>query len=159
MEHTVATWARSLKITLAAELPPEVLDIPVSINRRFTRVLGRCSWSRYDGNVTCWIEINKILLKHREQHRETFLHEVAHAWCDVLGALKERHGLMWKSKARRLGCTKLARVTRVNFMHEKPDKLVATCEKCGVGIYRQRRFKRDGCKRTHKGCGGAVVTV
>ena len=104
-----------------------------------------------------WIEMSAHILEH-PQCRETFLHEVAHAWCDHLGMTTERHGWRWKSKARALGCTRPRKTTRVAFLDGTVIKCVGVCERCGVKVHRVRRWPKTKTVY-HTRCGGLVRHV
>jgi predicted SprT family Zn-dependent metalloprotease len=146
-----------------------VLDYPVSVNGRLTRALGRCGRSYKRDRVTgleqtvrVFIEISRDVIEHsREAHRETFLHEVAHAWGNAVGDHHACHNYRWEARAIALGATP----ERISKIHIGPDrsKVVAVCEGCGLEIRRNRRLNRNKTwhhsgrsKKTGRRCGGTL---
>ena len=112
-------------------------DIPVKLNGRLKRTLGRCHYvTSNEVTVPTLIEISRELAEsdNNEQITETVIHECAHAIVTLQTGEAHGHDAVWKATCRRLGigdnrCAKVC--ASENF------KYICTCKDCHkiVGRY------------------------
>lgn len=117
------------------------LDVPVEVNGRLKRSLGRVRFEIKRGK--CYperIEFSRdfLLADNEEQIRETIAHEMAHYFV-LLDTRKDHgHDEVWKNWAVRLGARPKA-TTRweATGLPAKEFKYIAVCSRCGkiVGRY------------------------
>lgn len=91
--------AYELGYKLPVELPKECLEMRVLTNTQLRTTLG---YFKVQNNVA-WIELNYRLSKDMNVFRNTFLHELAHAWAWFSGYKQEKHGGIWAYYCQRLG--------------------------------------------------------
>ncbi len=102
--------------------------------------------------------------QEKEQLRQTYLHELAHA-CDHLthqkgSPYRQAHGPGWQSWMAAFGlpAERVGQSDALTTLREQRLKVVAICRTCGLEIRRLRRF--DKRKRyVHTECGGRLVPV
>ena len=117
--------------------------IPVKINKRLTRTLGRVTWIRTNGQVrSTLMEISYQLLATAtdDSIQAVVAHECAHYL--VTEETRESHGhdAVFKAMCARIGCTNDGTVCH-ELCRKAPEtdvyKYFVTCKKCGkiVGKY------------------------
>lgn len=83
------------------------LDIPVKLNGRLKRTLGRVLFKRYDKKcVPIRIEFSKNLIERGsfEDIKEVVLHELSHYFLMLDTGENHKHDKLWKRYAKKLGC-------------------------------------------------------
>lgn len=134
-------------------------DIPVAINGRFKRTLGRCNYEVYEGVVVpTLIELSRDLVESDdvEQIRETIIHECAHAIVALQTGESHGHDELWKYTCRRLG---IAGERCAKKPASENYKYICTCADCGrvVGHYfRAGKVVREPWLYYCKCCGGKI---
>lgn len=117
--------------------------IPVKINKRLTRTLGRVSWIRTNGKVVSTLmEISYQLLATAtlESIQAIVAHECAHYLVNEETHENHGHDIVFKNMCARIGCTNDGTVCH-SLDREVPEtqiyKYFVTCEDCGsiVGKY------------------------
>jgi hypothetical protein len=161
---TVETMAARLGVRLPDEMPKEVLSVLVSVNPRYRRKLGYCSWRRdlTTGEIVfVRIQLHPLLESEPELLEVTFRHEVAHAWAVYAGHHDAGHGPIWKHYARLMGLHNPSAFNGTEAAHRVGQhhcKTVATCTKCGYEIKRVRAWTARRPHR-HIKCGGLIQKV
>lgn len=155
----VETAAMRYGVENFANIPADILEIPVYLNPRLRTTLGRAVVNRRTGER--WIELHPSVAADPEQGRLTLAHEIAHQWAGIDAG----HGMLWKVRARQLGHTGQRTATaeaadRIGIRRAAPRarKLVAVCGKCGAELRRAKRLQRNAIY-THPGCGGVFRKV
>jgi len=155
---TVESNAIRFGVENFANIPADILEIPVYVNPRLQTTLGRAHHNRRTGER--WIEINRAVFADPDRMRLTLAHEIAHH-CAGLAA---GHGMLWQAYARSLGHSGERTVTaeaaeRIGIRRTtRPRKVVAVCTKCGAEVRRAKRLNRNATY-THPGCGGVFRKV
>ena len=134
-------------------------DIPVKLNGRLKRTLGRCSYSIFNGvAIPSLIEISRDLAEsdNIEQITETTIHECAHAIVALQTGERHGHDYVWKDTCHKLG---IAGDRCAKQPASQDYKYICTCKECGkiVGRYfRAGRVVKEPwfyhCK-----CGGEIT--
>jgi hypothetical protein len=142
---TVREWAARYGFDVA-RVPDAVLDgWRVKWNGRLKRRLGD---ARFREQL---ITINPALRAIPDQHRDTFLHEAAHAMVGRAAG----HGLQWKLAARLLGARPEAREFVPEALAVMP--WVAHCPRCQVNVGGRVRRPQSHRRYTHTKCRTEVV--
>ena len=135
-----------------------IFNIPVEINGRLKRTLGRCTYEKYDDvTVPILIEFSRDLIESDdiEQIRETIIHECAHAIVTLQTGERHGHDELWKRTCRRLG---IAGERCAKKPASENYKYICTCADCGkiVGRYfRAGKVVREPWLY-HCKCGGKI---
>lgn len=117
------------------------VPVPVRINGRISRALGRCIFAPKDGIVEVHIELSQRFVEQVpfEEIRQVLLHETAHLAAILYSGGRPGHDSLFREICEQLGCrgdTSYIRTT----MHMKYE---ATCPRCGCLCYNaSRRTKR-----------------
>lgn len=142
-----------------ANIPEDILAIPVYVNTRLRTTLGMACSNRNTGER--WIEVHKCVFADPDQMRDTLAHEIAHHWAGIPSG----HNWVWKAHARALGhsgnrcaTAQAAQSIGITRPPKRPLKIVAECERCDYVIERRRRLPNSK-QYTHRGCGGRIKTV
>lgn len=112
--------------------------IPVSLNGRLYRVLGRAHHSRYSVSrkaCDCYIEFSKNLLANAtdETVRDVLLHECAHIICAMRDTVEHGHDDYFASVCAEIGTTNSSTHTAVKTEQGKSFKRYEVlCAKHGV---------------------------
>ena len=139
------------------------LDIPVEINNRIKKTLGRVTYRRQNGRYEpIKIEFSSELIKsgNKELIIDTIKHEMAHYF--VLKDTGERHNhdSYWKNWAIRLGCRPSASI-RVYDNREENYKYKVVCSHCNktIGLYKRASKVIKNPWRYRSSCCNAKVDV
>ena len=117
--------------------------IPVKINKRLTRTLGRVSWIRINGKVqSTLMEISYELLTTAtfDSIKNVLAHECAHYLVTMETGEAHGHDAIFKSMCARINCTNDGTIYH-SLSRDVPEnkiyKYFVTCEDCGsiVGKY------------------------
>ena len=109
-------------------------DIPVFINGRLTRTLGRVFQQNINGTyVPTKMEISRQLLQTAtdESIESVISHEVAHFIVAKQTGEKHGHDEAFKLVCAKIGCTNDGYATKVERTVEAKDKYEVFCPKCG----------------------------
>ena len=140
----------------------DTFNIPVSINSRLTRTLGRVM--QYKSNGKCWsdrMEFSKQFLETStdERVKSVIAHEWAHYYATKSTGEPHGHDAYFKQICAMIGCTNDKMVTSVErtVSEESLSKYVVYCPTCGEPIGSFSRMcatlkHLDEC--TCKRCGG-----
>lgn len=141
--------------------------IPVKINKRLTRTLGRVSWIRINGKVqNTLMEISYQLLATAtlDSIKEVIAHECAHYLVNEETHENHGHDAIFKAMCNRIGCTNDGTVCH-SLDREVPEtqiyKYFVTCEDCGsiIGKYhRTGKIVQHPEYYTCK-CGGRLIVT
>jgi len=120
-------------------------NIPVKINKRLTRTLGRVKWIKSRGVVNPYLmEISYQLLSTSTQESimDVILHECAHYLVIVETHEPHGHDFYFKEMCKRIGCTNdgthiknLATIVPENEIY----KYFVVCKDCGAVVGRYHR--------------------
>ena len=141
--------------------------IPVKINKRLTRTLGRVSWIRVNGKVTSTsMEISYQLLATAtfDSIKAVVAHECAHYLVNEETHESHGHDAVFKAMCARIGCTNDGKVCH-SLDREVPEtqiyKYFVICKDCGKTVGKYHRAGKIvqhpdfySCK-----CGGALTVV
>jgi len=141
----------------------EFADIPVRVNNRLSRCLGRACFN--DDGSPEEIQLSGVLLKNatNEDVKQVCLHELCHFMTEkAYGPTVRDHGPEFKRMCRRLGCTHTGATNHVTWIEPQKETIddrpyVLKCTCCG----NTWRFKTE-CKRIKHpelytcSCGGAL---
>ena len=116
-------------------------DVPIFINGRYSRALGKCYYQMKDNKRVAYkIGISKELVDYGDANlmRNTICHELIHSAPDCVYA---GHGGMWKVYAQKMNRYKGYHISRLSQipddMHKK-YKYIIECQKCHTKSYLQR---------------------
>lgn len=146
----------------ACESQGMTTKIPVLINPRLTRTLGRVTYSRdYFTNISTptKVEFSKELLETSSDQsiRDVLLHESAHAIVTSLTGERHGHDSVFKDMCHKLGTNNDGTTTDVERTQDLRSKYVLTCGECNkqYGYSRMcstvKNYKLCKCK-----CGGKL---
>lgn len=117
-------------------------SVPVKINKRLTRTLGRIKWIRINGRVETYVvEFSYHFLETASINSiwDVVEHECAHYL--VIKETHEPHGhdAIFKTMCGRIGCTNINATTQIETVVPEHEvyKYFVFCEECGklVGKY------------------------
>lgn len=117
------------------------LDMPVRINGRISRALGRCCFRPGDGGTYIHLELSQRFVEQVpfEEIRQVLLHEAAHLVEILYAGEKTGHDETFRKICAYLGCNGDESVIKTT-MHMKYE---ATCPRCGNLCYNaSRRTKK-----------------
>lgn len=125
-------------------------DVPIVINKRLSRSLGRC---KYRCGVAFLIELSEVIIASELQElKNTICHELIHSACPY-----DNHGGMWLAYANKMTRNSEYTITRLHDTKglnqellkakEQSYKYKVTC-KCGCTIKQKR--KTDFIKNIEK---------
>ena len=112
--------------------------IPVKINKRLTRTLGRVFWERRNGQVyNTLMEFSYQFLSTStlDSIKEVVAHECAHYLVTTETHENHGHDAIFQAMCARINCTNDRTVYRSlerNISEDKVYKYFVTCEKCGI---------------------------
>lgn len=132
---------KSVKLDMDKLNIPYNDNVPVVINKRLSRALGRCCY-KYD--VPYLIELSEVIIASELQElKNTICHELIHSACP-----QDCHGGMWKVYANKMThnsdytITRLHDVTKLNQdvrkQKQQPYKYKVTCQ-CGCSMKMKRK--------------------
>lgn len=130
------------------------VEIPVSINGRLTRTLGRVFEEGRNGSMKpIKVEFSRQLIETAtdESIRGVILHEAAHAIVSYTTREDHGHDWMFKEMCRKLGTDNDAPSTKVHRTVEVQDKYDVFCPNCGkIGGFSRKcktidRLNAGGC--------------
>lgn len=115
------------------------LELPIYLNGRLTRTLGRVTMVRKAGKVSLKdVEFSKQLIETASDSciRDVILHEAAHAIATYKSGENHGHDEYFKSICHKLGTTNDGVATEVERTVEVKDKYEVFCPTCGkIGGY------------------------
>lgn len=141
--------------------------IPVKINKRLTRTLGRVSWIRINGKVTSTLmEISYQLLATAtlDSIKSVIAHECAHYLVNEETHENHGHDAVFKAMCAKIGCANDGTICQ-SLNRKVPEtqiyKYFVKCKKCGeiIGKYhRAGKIVQNVENYTHK-CGGDLEVI
>ena len=143
----------------------DTFNIPVSINARLTRTLGRVMQHTCGGHCTSdRMEFSKQFLETstEESIKSVIAHEWAHYYATKITGESHGHDAYFKKVCAMVGCTNDKPQTKVErtVSEEKLSKYVVYCSDCGeaIGYFSRmcatlQNIDQCSCKR----CGGAKL--
>ena len=113
------------------------LDVPVRINSRISRALGRCCFRPGDGGTYVHLELSRRFVEQApfEEIRQVLLHEAAHLVEILYAGHKTGHDETFRMICAYLGCGDDASCINTT-MHMKYE---ARCPRCGNLCYSASR--------------------
>lgn len=141
--------------------------IPVKINKRLTRTLGRVSWIRTNGKVRSTLmefSYQFLLTATLDSIQDVIAHECAHYL--VTEKTHERHGhdAVFKAMCARINCTNDGTVC-YSLNRTVPEtqiyKYFVKCKECGaiVGKYHRAGKVVQNPDLYYCKCGGSLYTI
>ena len=141
--------------------------IPVKINKRLTRTLGRVSWIKTNGKVrSTLMEISYQLLATAtfDSIQAVVAHECAHYLVNEETHETHGHDMVFKSMCARIGCTNDGSICH-SLSREVPEtqiyKYFVICNKCGhiVGKYHRAGKIVKNVNLYKCNCGGTLEVI
>ena len=133
-------------------VPVHEHEMPVYLNPRLKRALGRYVWRKGER----YIEVAPITRDVPSIYREVIPHEVAH----VIVGFNGGHGGLWKAWCRRLGGVPRATIPCDAFPAlamqtrlRRDLRVVAVCQRCRFELFKSRALNSNRIY-THRNCGG-----
>lgn len=140
------------------------IDVPILVNSRLTRTLGRVTHQFINGSYRpIKIEFSKQLLETstKESIHQVALHELAHYIATKRSGKNEGHNAYFKSICSQIGCYEDKIQTKVERTVEVKAKYDIICSCCGKKIGERSRACPITKNQTGymSKCCGAKVTV
>ena len=134
--------------------------VPVEINGRLTRAMGRVKFEKdsYDVCTPMKIEFSRKLLENasEEDIMQVIKHEYAHYYILVETATDHGHDAVFKRKCAEIGCTHDAATNHIDGFSKAESKYEVWCDDCQkiIGKYSRRcktidNIKYCTCGRCH----------
>lgn len=121
---------RAICLEVAEKHGFDISGVPISVNKRFTRTLGRVTTSDLEGILKIEFSGHHLADDTDEAIRDTVLHELAHAFVFLESGSGHGHDATFKAMCARLG-------TIEDMAHAKKElarnhyKYNLYCAKCG----------------------------
>lgn len=141
--------------------------IPVKINKRLTRTLGRVTWIKTNGIVKSTLmefSYQFLLTATFDSIKDVITHECAHYLVNEETHENHGHDATFKAMCARLNCTNDGTVC-YSLNRTVPEtqiyKYFVKCEKCGatVGKYHRAGKVVQNPDLYHCKCGGSLYTI
>lgn len=141
-------------------------NIPVYINSRLTRTLGRCMYQRTGTIVTpTRIEFSRQFIETSTEQciQDVILHECAHAIACIWKGDSQGHNAFFKKVCAKLGTTNDGTTTEVESTVSETQlyKYFVVCKECGqvCGKYHRAGKVIKYIDHYHCSCGGKLDVI